>query len=73
MDWIPRKTRKLKIAALEFVGVKKLKVWQAIIKQSKYTVQLFYPNKFKRGNFEFSSILRYPVKKLLLKCQHSNV
>ena len=36
LNWIPRITRKAKIAALEFVGGKKLKVWQAIIKQSNY-------------------------------------
>ena len=32
----PKHYRKLKIAALEFVGVKKLKMWQAIVKQSNY-------------------------------------
>ena len=36
LDWIPQNTRKLKMAALEFVGLKKLKVWQAIIKQGNY-------------------------------------
>ena len=35
------------------------------------TVQLFHSNKFKSGDFEFSSVLGYPVQKLL--CYSVNV
>ena len=30
-----------------------------------HTFKLFYPNEFKSGDFEFSSVSGYPVQKLL--------
>ena len=50
LDWIPRNTRKLKIAALEFVGVKQLKSnCFVLLLLAKFSI--FLPQQFQEWQF----------------------